>query len=292
MAKLRDYHRKHYSNPFFEKSKRGFFSRGRRNHYGRRGSWRIKLVAFLFIILVGASVYFVFFSQCFVIKNIGISGVEKISQDELRGLIDAQLSARKFFVFPQNNIFIFDEKAAEKIINEKYALDSLKINKKLPGTVQISLVEKKPAIIWKTTDKFYLIDWGGAIISEISSEEVPGYLGNQPGAKMAIVSDDSNTSVAVKDEILTSQVVQNIDDLQNNFSQTTGLQISVLTMANHDDPTIRCGTSEGWEAYFSLVNDLNAQINKLKIFLEGKNQEERRGLQYVDLRFEDRVYYK
>jgi cell division septal protein FtsQ len=292
MRRIKDYHRKQYNNPFFKKTKKGLFSRSRNRYYNRRGSWRAILALFLSTFLIGISVYFVFFSQYFAIKNILISGTEKISQDEMRGLLDTQISARRFFVFSQNNIFIFDEKTAEKTISEKYALNFFKINKRLPGTLQISLEEKKPAIIWKTTDKFYLIDWGGAIISEISSEEVPGYPGNQPGAKMAVVFDDSNASVAVKDEILNSQIIQNINYLQNNLPQTTGLQISNMAMASHDDPTIRCATDEGWEAYFSLASDLSTQINKLKIFLEQKNKDERRGLQYIDLRFEDRVYYK
>lgn len=291
MGRIKDYHRKQYNNPFFQKTKKGIFSR-RRSRHSHHGSWRVKLAVFLFIVLVGAAVYFVFFSQYFVIRNIQISGVEKISQDDLHSLIDSQLATRRFFIFNQDNIFVFDEKTAEKIIDGKYALNSLKIDKSLPGTLKISLEEKKPAIIWKTADKFYLVGGDGAIINEISPEEVSGYQGNQPGVKMAVVFDDSNASVSTKDEILTSRVVQNINDLQNYLSQTTGLQILNLEMANHDDPTIKCLTGEGWEAYFSFVNDLNAQVNKLKVFLEEKNQAERRGLQYVDLRFEDRVYYK
>lgn len=292
MGRIKDYHRKQYNNPFFQKTKKRFFSRRKKSRYGRRGSWRVKLAVFLFIVLVGAAVYFVFFSQYFAIKDVEISGTEKISQDDLRGLIGSQLAARRFFIFNQSNIFVFDGKTAEKIIDEKYALNSLKIDKSLPGTLKISLEEKKPAIIWKTDDKFYLVDWGGTVISEIPPGEVSGYPGNQPGAKMAVVFDDNNAEVAVKEEILTSQIVQDINDLQNNLSQTTELRVLNFAMANHDDPTIKCLTGEGWEAYFSFVNDLNAQVNKLKVFLEEKNQEQRKGLQYVDLRFEDRVYYK
>lgn len=294
MAKLRDYHRKKYSNPFFKKTKSGFFFRSRRLNYGGRGrgSWRVKFATFLFIVLAGVLIYFVLFSSYFVIKNVKISGLERISQEDLRGIIDSQVFSRRFLIFSQNNIFIFNEVAAEKKINEKYALNVLKINKRLPGTLKISLEEKKTAMIWKTADKFYMVDWDGVIIREILAEEVSEYPENQSGTKMAVVFDESNASVAVKDEILTRQIAQGVVDLRNNFPRVTGLQISNLAMNDRNDPTIKCMTHEGWEAHFSLISDLNAQINKLAVFLEEKNQGERKGLQYIDMRFEDRIYYK
>jgi cell division septal protein FtsQ len=286
---MKDYHKKSYANPFFGGGKGGVgFSKGSRRRYG----WRGKLIAFLFFIFVSGLAYFIFFSPYFSINKIEISGLEKINYDEIRAIVDEQVASHRFFIFSQNNIFIFDEESAKNTLNEKYALNLLKINKSLPGVIKVFLEEKKPALVWKTAEKFYLIDWEGMVIREIAETEVSGYLGNQPGAKMAVVFDDSNASLAIKNKILTSEAVQAINDLQNNLSRTTRLIISNFSMANHNDSTIKVRTSEGWDTYFSLTNDLNAQIVKLSAFLVEKNLEERKGLQYVDLRFEDRVYYK
>lgn len=290
MAKFRDYHRKSYVNPFFGVGRRGVAAKNK--HRRGFGSWRVKLVAFLFIILLGAGIYFVFFSPYFSIKNIEISGLEKISYDELRGMVDKEISSRRFFIFNQNNIFIFNEKEIRDKVYGKYALNFIKVDKSLPGTIKISLEEKKPALIWKTTDKFYVVDFDGAIIREITQTEVGEYQGNQSGAKMATVFDESNTSVANKDKVLSGQAVGAITDIQNNLSRATGLVILNFVIADRNDSTLKCITGDGWGAYFSLINDLNAQINKLTAFLMDKKQEERKGLEYVDLRFEDRVYYK
>jgi cell division septal protein FtsQ len=286
---MKDYHKKSYTNPFFGGGKGGVgFSKGSRRRYG----WRRKLIAFLFFILVSGLAYFIFFSPYFSINKIEISGLEKINYDEIRAIVDEQVASHRFFIFSQNNIFIFDEESAKNKLNEKYALNLLKINKSLPGVIKVFLEEKKPALVWKTAEKFYLIDWEGVVIREITETEVSEYPGNQPGAKMAVVFDDSNASLAIKNKILTSEAVQTINELQNNLSRTTRLLISNFSMANHNDSTIKVRTSEGWDIYFSLTNDLNAQIVKLSAFLVEKNLEERKGLQYVDLRFEDRVYYK
>lgn len=289
MGRIKDYHRKSYANPFFGGGKRGG---GFRHYFGRRLGWRAKLLALLFFILISGLLYFIFFSPYFSINKIEISGLEKINHDEMRAMVDKQIVGKRFFVFSQNNIFIFDEEALNKTLNDEYSLQTLKIEKSLPGIIKILLEEKKPALIWKTTGKFYLVDWDGAIIREITESEVSEYPGNQGGAKMARVFDSSNNSVAIKDETLTTAAVRAINDMQNNLPRATGLSILNFVMDNHNESTIKSLTSEGWTAYFSLTNDLNAQIIKLNAFMVEKNIEERKGLEYIDLRFEDRVYYK
>ncbi len=290
MAKFRDYHKKSYVNPFFGVGKRGVAAKNK--HRRGFGSWRNKFIFISSAVIIGVGIYFIFFSPYFSIKKIETSGLEKISYDELRGMVDEQISSRRFFIFSQNNIFIFDEKEISDKVYGKYALNFVKVNKSLPGTIKISLEEKKPALIWKTTDKFYVVDFDGAIIREITQTEVSEYQGNRFGAKMATVFDDSNTSVANKDKVLSGQAVGAITDIQNNLSRATGLVILNFVIADRNDSTLKCITGDGWGAYFSLINDLNAQINKLTTFLMDKKQEERKRLEYVDLRFEDRVYYK
>ncbi len=263
-----------------------------RKYFGKKRSWRGKLLALLFFIFTLGLLYFIFFSPYFGIKNIEISGLEKINYDEMRAAVDAQTKSRRFFVFSQSNIFIFDEKGIAEKLNEKYSLEFLQIDKSLPGNIKISLEEKKPAIIWKSAEKLYLVDWDGAIIREIPKTEVLEYPVNNPGAKMATVFDESNSTVEIKENILAAEEIYDINDLQNNFPRATGLSISNFMMTDKDDSAIKCVTGEGWAAYFSLINDLNAQIVKLNAFMGENNLEARKGLEYVDLRFEDRVYYK
>lgn len=292
MGRMRDYHRKKYQNPFFKRS--GPTSRGRRfrNRHQNSGSWRGKLIVILLVILSGGAIYFIFYSPYFSIRQIEISGLQKIDSSELRGIVDNQIASHRFLIFSQNNIFVFDEKSTEKEINERYALNYLKIEKRLPDSVNISVEEKMPALIWKTAEKIYLVGGDGVVIREIQEEEVSGYQTNQPGANMALVFDESNETTAIKEQIINRKKAEAVVNLQSNLGRITGLQIINFAMVNREDTMIKCLTGEGWQIYFSPADDLNEQIQKLSVFLKEKNQEERRGLQYVDLRFEDRVYYK
>ena len=285
MGRIKDYHRKTYGNPFFARPK------NRYRRLGRSGSRRGKLIIIFLLALLGGAVYFIFYSSYFSIKNINISGLERINYEEMRGVVETQMAEQRFFIFKQNNIFVFDENAVGKKINDKYALKAFSIDKRLPEALIISVEERSPALIWKTAEKYYIADWDGTIIREITPEEVSGYLPNQPGANMALVFDDSNESVGFKDKILSGEIVLAISNLETNIP-ATGLTISNFKVANKNDPVIKCLTGEGFEVYFSAVGDLNAQLEKLKTFLKEKKPEDREALQYVDLRFTDRIYYK
>ncbi len=294
MAKLRNYYKKKYVNPFFRKTKKGFTSRGRGFYYGAGGggSWRSKLVLFLGIVAAGCLFYFIFYSSYFTIKNIKISGLQKINESEIRDIINSQINSRKILIFKQNNIFIFDENSIKNKIDSKYALDFLKVEKGLPGNLSFEIQEKTPIIIWKTGDKYYFVDKDGVIIREIPEGESWNNGSNQPGSKMAVVFDENNEPTTIKETILTSETVKTIAELQNNLFGVTGLLISNFRTTKHSNSTIKSLTNEGWEIYFSTINDLNAQVEKLKLFLGEKKPEDRQSLEYVDLRFPDRVYYK
>jgi len=293
MAKQRSYYKKKYVNPFFKKTKGGFAGRGRGFYYGAGGggSWLSKFILFLVIIAAGAFFYFIFYSSYFSIKNIKISGLEKINESEIRDIINAQINSRRIFIFKQSNIFIFDEILIKNKIDSKYALNFLKVEKGLPGNLNFEIQEKTPIIIWKTGDKYYFVDKDGIIIREILEGESWDSETDRPESKMAVVFDENNENVAIKETILTVETVQAVAKLQNILFGITGLSISNFRTTKHGE-AIKGLTNEGWETYFSATNDLNAQIEKLKLFLGEKKPEDRQSLEYVDLRFPDRIYYK
>jgi hypothetical protein len=293
MAKVRDYHKKNYRNPFFRKSKSGSATRGRGFYYGR-GPSRLKALrklTVLFLLLMAAVgwVYFLFYSPYFEIKKIEISGLERISEAELEEMLRSQITNRKFLIFKQNNIFWFDENFAEKTINSKYALVSLKIDKKLPNILKVKLEEKKPALAWKTGEKFYHADWDGTIIHELSQNEVAAVLDTK---EMPLVYDENNQEIEIKNTILTPLLVQFTVNLHNTLSEKTGLTIDGFVVINQPNTIIKAVVRDGWQIYFSSSRDFNLQIDKLSLFLRERKEEDGKIQEYIDLRFEDRIYYK
>jgi len=94
-------------------------------------------------------------------------------------------------------------------------------------------------------------------------------------------------------EVVDSRIVSDISkikqDLQTNIG---GLNIAKADIISAD--RLNTTTSEGWIAYFNLSSDIGLQITKLNLLLQNKfpKPEDRKKLNYIDLRFENKVYYK
>lgn len=290
---MKDYHRKNYKNPFFKKNKSGSGCYGRGLSSGRYFFWpqtlRKKIILVLFFAAAVGWIYFIFFLPYFYIQQIKLEGLEKISRSEIEEMVNNQMAERRFLIFGQKNIFIFDEDSLCETINGKYALESIKINKKLPGFIEIKIQEKKPALIWQTGDKFYDIDGEGIAIRELLPEEIAAIKSAE--TKTLVVYNESNEPINIEETILAKNFVQFMLDARQLLIEKTNVKIKNFKMQNQKSDMAKVITDAGLEIYFTNSREALAQVEKLSAFLNTQKEEDKK-LEYIDLRFEDRVYYK
>lgn len=284
-----DFHRKDFRNPFFKKS--GFHNfKGRRKN--KTKLWRRRISLFFLLAAVFSWVWFLFYSPYFKIEKIEISGLERINKSELKTIVNNQIFGRRFLIFQQNNIFIFDEKSLSKNINAKYFLNSLTIKKDLPSTLIIQIKEKNSKLILVTNNKIYYLDLSGTVISEISpasnaeTEELPLEIKSN---SLPTIYDESNKEVAIGEKVLSEEQVLAVVELSLKISQFADVEIDFYKLINKKE--LRAVSKEGWYILFTDSNIEN-QLKKLNLILKEKIKDQRKNLEYIDLRFEDRVYYK
>ena len=79
------------------------------------------------------------------------------------------------------------------------------------------------------------------------------------------------------------------NDLKDNF----GINLATALAVSPD--RLNVATSENWQIYFDLSpdSDITSQLTKLNLLLNGDlSGTARNSLQYIDLRFENRAYYR
>lgn len=103
------------------------------------------------------------------------------------------------------------------------------------------------------------------------------------------IFDESNKEVAIGEKVLGEEQVQAVAELTEKISQFTNVEIAFYKLINGKE--IRAVTKEGWYILFADSNIEN-QLKKLDLILKEKIKDRRKSLEYIDLRFEDRVYYK
>jgi len=277
---------------------------------------RFKFYSLLFVILIIGFGYFFFYSNNFKIEAIEIIGARNIRSEDIRSIIESQINKRRFLIFKQNNLFIFDNNELRKKINEKYVLDDLKINKDFPRSIKVELKEKISLVIWVSNERYYNLDSNGIAISELinlnrpkkeeltkkkNSEKVeieqpePKVfdikIDDQEFGSFPLIYDESNKDVTLGQSITKPEMISIILNLTKKIPEKINLNVNYFKIPNPESKEIKAVTLEGWGIYFDTNKDLEGQLNNLKLILDEKIKN-RTNLQYIDLRFGNRVYYK
>jgi cell division protein FtsQ len=247
----------------------------------RRGrfdmSWKRALyasVVFAFVLYAGyRGVALVLSTDALTVTRITVSGNTKLSRGEVISLLDG-LSGR-------NMVFLDLEDWRRKVTASPWVADAA-LRRVLPGTVDVAIVERMPLGIGRVGDDLYLIDERGAIIDEFG----PNYAdldlpiidglaaGRNPGG---LLIDDARAALATR--LITS--IQAHPTLAKRLSQVdvTDLRDAVVILKG-DTAMIRVGDDrfvERLQSYLDLSPALRERVPDID---------------YVDLRFDERVYVR
>lgn len=103
----------------------------------------------LFLLLIAATAYFLFFSSFFLIKEIEIKTTENISEAEVRRIIQGSLDKKKFKLLSQENLILTPlEKIKADILDLSPEIESVIINKKMPNWLGVEIMEYQNVGIW------------------------------------------------------------------------------------------------------------------------------------------------
>lgn len=242
----------------------------------------------LFLILAGAIIYFVVFWQGFQIKNIIISGNQKVVTSEREQLVSTQAD-KNFLFFNSKSIFLLNSGKLDNLILKNYPeIGSADTQKKYPDAISVYVRERQPVAIicgFKNQPQglcFYM-DENGVIFDEVKTED----------ANFPVVEQYEEKEATLGDQVLVQQIALGVSKIQKNFQENFNpltVRKADIVSADRMDVT----TNEGWQVYFNLSSDINLQIAKLILLLQKDflKPASRAKLQYIDLRFENKAYYK
>jgi hypothetical protein len=260
------------------------------------------------------------------IKQIGISGASESTERALRKIAAELLGGPGFL--PADNVLLFDEARLAQKIGESYFLDDLKIEKRLPGHLDVTVVEKSVRLALLADQRFLGLDAEGYLIRELTEAELsmlgalpPGFgqaLAPELGAEEAIVEDEDSAEVSLaeddepagypiitlstepKEESVLRAGGQPIQTSTASFIIQAASQLKDYTdepatrfvSRGRDSDTVEAAMRTGWEAYFSSAQPFDRQASKLALILRDKVGSRRPQLEYVDLRYGERIFFK
>lgn len=243
-------------------------------------------ISVLIVVFISVVVYFFVFYPGIQVKNIVISGNQKVSTEDLQKIVLENSNTGLVNLFSvrlfTKSIFLVNQKSLnDKILKQFPVIEKLVINKNLPQTILLGVVERKPAGVFCESSKCFLVDNNGVIFEEISGD---------PGQFFIVRQMFEQKEVFVGENVIGSNIIDALEKIQKVL--TENYQINLKEAFLTSPVRLDVKTGEGWRIYFNIDSnaDINLQITELNTLLKqddlGSN---RSGLKYIDLRIKDRA---
>lgn len=258
--------------------------RGREKIFSR---FLFKALVFLF---VAVSFYAIVFSGYAEIGIVTVSGLQKIKKDEVSGEINRYLEEKHWKVFSKGNFFIFSESALTGRLEEEFGrIKKIEITKKFPNAIRVAIEERQALILWCVRSGCFVVDEDGNIYAK-AEEESSELQQNE----LIRVSDFSAGEAEMGDNVLSAENVRFVLEVKKELEDELDIGMTDdLRIPSRVAQEINVKTEEGWEAYLNMRIPVEKTVRMLGTFLAKEiDEEDRKRLEYVDLRVEDKVFYK
>ena len=116
-------------------------------------------------------VYFLFFSQAFLIKEIKVNENKSINSKNIENVVKAEMSDAMFCFIPGNNFLFNKNEMVKSALTEEFSeIKSVEVKRVFPNVLEIKIVEKEPTIIWCRFEDCYYIDNNGVVFTRADND--------------------------------------------------------------------------------------------------------------------------
>jgi cell division septal protein FtsQ len=245
----------------------------------------------LIVVIMCGGIYLFLFLPNFQINQIFVSGASKIEENIIEDM-GWQCVTKNFIKMgdwsvSSKSIFLVNaEEIKNKILNSDAVIENVIVEKKWPDKIDIKIKERDRVAVFCQDERCFYIDANGIIFDELPGKPEDSFIVRQK--QNGETSSLSLGSSVIRGGLITS-IYQIEKKLKNNFQ--INLKEALISTPTRLDVT----TGEGWQIFFDINQDadISNQLTKLDLLLKQEiNSERRQTLEYIDLRFEARAYYK
>jgi len=236
------------------------------------------------LLLLAGLFYLLFFSRLFQVKEIEILGSHKVEDQRLLELINPLIEKKLVFgnrtLLETKSIFLVKSKELKNIILENLAeIDEVSPRKKFPHSLVLGIKERESSVIvCFSEERCFETDKKGVVFKE--SDKKQGL----------VVYLEEGGDISFGERIIEPRDLEFILQIDGNLSSDPRIEIKKLFLFKK---RLNVETEEGFEVYFDLGKNPADQLFNLDLVLKEEMSEEKlKALEYIDLRFGSKVFYK
>jgi cell division septal protein FtsQ len=256
---------------------------------------KVYLGSFLLVALL-VGLVFLSRNQKIQIEKVNIYGNSAITTEEIMQLVDSELTGKYLFVIPKHNIFLYPKSRIERSISRNFLrISDVEIKIDNLKEITITVVEREGKYLWCSPptdeggEKCYFADETGYMF-----DEAPYFSGNtyfKFTGGFAEAEEKLGQFILLKDEFL-----RLIKFYEGTSEAISPIKLTALEIGNNGDYKFSMEGTEG-KIIFKKENDFEKILENLNSAVSGDPlktdlAEKLKSLLYVDLRFDNKVYFK
>jgi cell division septal protein FtsQ len=271
-----------FGNPYFRSRAADRVAMSRVKNSASRISFRIWMYILLFGFLCITLIWLICFSPFLVISQVKVTGAAEQRVEAIEQSVWTQISERRFWFLSQSHVLLFDSESFRNMLLENYVLNDVQIKKKIPKKLEVIVIEKIPVAVWFEGDSYFVIDDQGWVIDTVSG----------PGEGLATIYNNGQPKLNNKrlegQESLIKASIELQASLNGRFSYLKPDQIT----STHERNTVTVVLKQGTLIYFAIDESISSQLDRLDALVKSELKNKFSQVDYIDLRFGDKVYYK
>ncbi|MSR76157.1 MAG: FtsQ-type POTRA domain-containing protein [Candidatus Ryanbacteria bacterium] len=264
--------------------KKGYIeSQKKKRHKARVRRLTIIVIASV-VVLVGAGVYVL--SDRFYIVDVSVDGVVRTPREDVDLYLAEWLGQKKWGILPVRSYWLLSrDKLASGLASAFPTIERAEVATEFPRALKVTIKEYSGwGVLCRTSDEgCFWIDRAG-----VAFEAAPAGFS---GTIVPKITDERERTVVLKEQQLSSEMMRLITFFNEKAPEDPRIQSVEFTIARTDE-TIRIKTRAGWEILVLEKTSPEYVWSNLDTALVGDIKDNISRLEYIDLRFGNKLFYK
>lgn len=247
------------------------------------------LGTFILITSLGVALVYALRLPFWKIQKIELSGLETLGQEEIKIQINESFKGQYAFFLPRNSFFLFSPTSLADVLKSEFPrIKTATVEKKFPDLLKISIKERQLFGVFCNTITTSTSTSPCAYIDKtgFAYETAPNSSGS---LFIKIKSDAPEARAGAK---IDPQLMNEILYLGGKLKKGADLETIDYEFYSKNPRELKVKTSDGFKIIFMRDSDWEKTIHALKTVLNQEIKEKRQRLDYIDLRFGNKVFYK